>query len=102
MTTEPQQPPGRFGWTKILTVSCRDAVPLISEALDHPLPCVERTGLRLHLLICRWCRRYHRQLMWLRGMARDSEQKPESLPPAELSAGARERIRQALRQDTRE
>lgn len=98
MTTERQpRPAGRFGWTKILTVSCQDAVPLISEALDRPLPGVERTGLRLHLLICRWCRRYHRQLHWLRRFARHPEHNPESLPVAALSAEARERLRDALR-----
>jgi hypothetical protein len=41
-----------------LTLDCRQASRVQSEMLDHPLPLAKRLGLRLHLLICMWCRRY--------------------------------------------
>jgi len=42
----------------MLSPGCREASRLQSEALDQPLSLPQRLGLRLHLLICKWCRRY--------------------------------------------
>jgi hypothetical protein len=90
-------------WTRIrtacaeLAVDCRAAMRGQSEALDHPLPPVRRLGLWLHLLICKWCRRYGRQICFLRETA---SQHPDELTAAgaeTLSAEARERIKQRLR-----
>lgn len=50
----------------LLTLSCRRASQLLSKAQDTPLTRTERAALRLHLLICRSCRRFNRQLILLR------------------------------------
>jgi predicted anti-sigma-YlaC factor YlaD len=79
-------------------LNCKDASHLISQRLDRPLGRRERWGLRMHLLMCRYCRRFSRQLglihLALRKLGRESEQTEEG---AELSAEARERIGKALR-----
>ena len=83
----------RRGWMP----SCREALRLQSEALDHPLPPARRGGLWLHLLLCKWCRFYGHQIQWLR---RAAQEHPEHLAQAaegQLSPAARERIRQKLR-----
>lgn len=79
-----------------LSPNCREAVRAQSEALEHPLPPLRRFGLRMHLLLCQWCRRYGRQIRLLRDTA---GQHPEHLldaMPQQLSAEARARIKQRL------
>ena len=50
-----------------MMLSCRDVTRRISESMDRTLPVGERIGVRLHLLICRFCARYERQLLLIRG-----------------------------------
>ena len=80
-------------------LSCREAIRLISEGMDRPLPIWNRVGLRLHVLICTWCERYRRQLIFIRRAIR---QQPDRLlgqePSAGLSPEARERFKRAIRQ----
>jgi len=82
-----------------MTLSCREAIRLISEGMDHPLPLWQWIGLRVHLFACLWCERYKRQLLFIRNALR---QRPDGLVGDEPSAGlppqARERLTQALRQ----
>ena len=82
-----------------LSPSCRRAVRLQSEALDHPLTFRERLGLRFHLLICKWCRRYGKQIAFLRTAARHEEPDLDSVPQR-LPPEARERIKQRLHSET--
>ena len=81
-----------------MMLSCREAVRLISEGMDRPLPIWKRIGLRAHVLICTWCERYRRQLLFIRSALR---QQPDKLmgqePSAGLSPEARERLKRALR-----
>ena len=54
--------------------SCRDVAHLQSRAQDEALPLRVRVGLKFHLLYCMWCRRYGRQLGFLRrALRRDGE-----------------------------
>jgi hypothetical protein len=64
--------------------------------MDRGLSGLERVGLRLHLALCRWCRRYGRQLKFLRSAARQCEEHEEAQVSQRLSPEARERIRQRL------
>src|SRR5947207_2227860 len=80
----------------IISPSCKQASRLQSEAMDRRLSFFERLGLRIHLLLCAWCRRYGEQLKFLRSAAHQCENhgRPES--PQRLSPEARERIKQKL------
>lgn len=56
-------------WPKIkmlLALRCDVSTRLISQALDHDLPPVERWAIRLHALSCRSCHRFRRQVLFLR------------------------------------
>ena len=80
-------------------LSCKDVTQLISESMDHSLPFGKRVGVRLHLLICRFCARYERQLLLIRETVRRlaaTGEKPGEPHGGTLSAEARERIRIAL------
>jgi hypothetical protein len=46
--------------------TCRDVHRLTSEALDRKLTLVERTRVRLHLLVCVACNRFTGQMDLLR------------------------------------
>lgn len=76
-------------------VSCRRATELLSKRHDAPLTRRERIALRLHLLICGWCRRYGQQIALVRAsLLRDTATLDTRGP--RLSAEARERILRAL------
>jgi len=80
-----------------LSPNCQQATRLQSETLDRPLPFWERTGLRLHLVLCKWCRRYGRQLRLIRVLAGQSQELGQSPGPELLSPQAKERMKETLR-----
>lgn len=45
-----------------LMITCREAARLISAELDRELPWIERVVLRGHLLICKACPNFRRQV----------------------------------------
>jgi len=83
-----------------MMLSCKDATRLISESMDTSLPLGKRIGVRLHLLICKFCARYKRQLLLIRETARRfaaPEDAPREPLGETLSEEAKARIRQSLR-----
>lgn len=83
----------------VLSLTCRDAARLQSEALDAKLCFSKRLGLWLHLLICKWCRRYGKQIQFLSHASQEHEEDLANAVPQTLSAEARERIRQRLQSE---
>jgi len=80
-------------------LSCKDVTQLISRSMDSSLPVGKRIGVRIHLLICRFCARYEKQLLLIRETVRRAvatEELPGGLSAEALSEDARGRIRQAL------
>lgn len=45
--------------------TCREVYEEASDLLDDQLPLLSRLEIRMHLLLCRHCRRYVRQLRLL-------------------------------------
>ena len=87
-------------WIRILTLHCETASELASQEMDEPLGFPDRMALRAHVLICRSCRRFKRQLSWIRVAARALDRdRADSAEQATLSAEARRRITQALREE---
>lgn len=81
----------------LLSPTCREASRWQSEALDHRLPPLRRAGLWLHVLICQWCRRYGRQVRFLRQAAHEHPEEFTEAADQKLSGAARERIKEKLR-----
>jgi hypothetical protein len=78
-----------------LILPCHDISRLSSQALDTRLPRITRLRMRMHYLVCVWCRRYRDQLALLRrACAQLGTSAPEAGPG--LPPTARERIRQHL------
>ena len=79
-----------------LSPNCREATRLQSEALDHSLGLGQRVGLHIHLVLCKWCRRYGQQIGFLRSAAHRHEEHEQYLPPQSLPPEARERIKRRM------
>lgn len=75
--------------------SCKQITEIASTSLETPLPKWQRWQFRLHLLICRHCRRYFKQLRFLHRL---SATVGDHLTDKALSANARARIAEALQQ----
>ena len=72
-------------------------VPVMSESLERRLGLVERTKLRLHLLVCAWCARYLKQIKVLRQVVRQPGVTEADAEPFKLTHEARQRISDSLR-----
>jgi predicted anti-sigma-YlaC factor YlaD len=72
-------------------LSCKQASQLVSQSLERPLNRQERFALRMHLWICRYCRRFSQQLHALRVILRRRVQQIENdtqiTLPAETKQG---------------
>jgi hypothetical protein len=80
-------------------MSCREASRLYSESMDHKLPLSKMISLRFHLMMCSMCRRFSRQLEFIRRAApafAAMEADLEEPSGVKLSPEARARIVSAL------
>ncbi len=78
---------------------CNEIARLVSEALDRALPFGQRLSVGLHLLMCRPCARFRRQVRFLCAAAHRFPEGGEGggLPlDVGLSPEARARIKRAL------
>ena len=66
-------------------INCKQATQLVSNGIDQSLGLPQRMGLKLHLLICRYCRNYARHLHFIHRIAGDLdlhiEHHEHTLPP---------------------
>ncbi len=71
---------------RILTLPCEEAARIMSDGMDRALTNVERIALRAHLISCRSCKRFRKQLMVIDAAAKAAAD--EKMPD-----DSRERIR---------
>ena len=77
---------------------CKDVSQKVSQSMDVSLPYRQRMAVRIHLLMCRYCARFSRQLMMLRKMSCHIDSDPSSTEAAsKLSQEAKDRIKAILR-----
>ena len=83
---------------KMLTLNCEQASRLMSNQQDAELTGSERRALKLHLLICRACRRYKGQLEFMRKTFSSLRGKADAAPPElRISDEKRDDIKKTLR-----
>jgi hypothetical protein len=82
-----------------LNARCRDAAQLLSDVHERPLLKSESVGLAIHLLLCRSCRDYRKQLDATRAFVATIPQGQTADSTVALSTAARERIRKSLEAD---
>ncbi|HOY70687.1 MAG TPA: zf-HC2 domain-containing protein [Methylotenera sp.] len=80
-------------------ISCKSASQLVSQSLDAPLTWQSRLVLRLHLVICKYCRRFSQQLAVLRKAVQNMVQLTEADESIQLKPEARQRIINVIKQN---
>jgi predicted anti-sigma-YlaC factor YlaD len=86
----------------LLNLPCREMTRLASESHDRDLGRLERIALKSHVLYCKSCRRYLKQIALLRRAMRRLVTRLEGgLPIAgpDLPPDVRDRIKQALKEN---
>jgi hypothetical protein len=75
---------------------CKQAARLQSQALIQPLSWPDRFGLRLHLFICAWCRRFGEQVRFLHSTTHQCPENEQVNALPGLTAQGRDRIKRAM------
>lgn len=83
---------------KMWMFNCREIARLVSESMDHRLTPGKRMGVSFHLLMCRHCARYSRQLHLMRRLLRRQTSADQSASGTTLDEQAKERLRRLIRQ----
>ena len=73
-------------------LDCKQTSQLISQSLDRPLMMRERFALKLHLLICKYCKRFSQQVQTLHVAIKTMVSSIESNNSIEMPLVAKKRI----------
>ena len=91
------------GLLQILTLRCEAASELSSRELDESLPRLDRAALWCHLLACRSCRRFRKQIRVIREAVRRRERLlAETDATRDSFPRRRDRIARAIREAGRD
>lgn len=85
---------------RLLNLPCEDITILLSRLQDDGLDRPERWAANLHLLYCSACRRFRKQLTFLRRAAHTASHQFHNREGAKsplLSAEARQRLKESLK-----
>jgi hypothetical protein len=87
-------------------LSCRETTQLISESIERKLTLQQRMTVRAHLLMCRVCSRFRKQLLFMeKAIGLFVENEKEGKLPVEsepsLSPEARERLKISIREQSK-
>ncbi len=56
-------------------LNCKQNTELLSQSLDRPITFREKLAMRLHLVMCRGCRNFEKQLTFMRKTSREWKHK---------------------------
>jgi hypothetical protein len=76
--------------------NCREVSRLVSESVDRKIPTHRRLGVKIHLLMCRFCSRYSKQIRLLGEIVRLYAESVPDRAHGALSSHARQRIKSAI------
>ena len=77
-------------------LDCKQTSQLISQSLDRSLTLRERFALRLHLLVCKYCKQFSQHLQTIRVALKQMTSSIESNDGIEMSSVAKSRILQSI------
>jgi hypothetical protein len=78
--------------------NCKKVSEMVSQSMDRKFPLHRRILITMHLLMCRYCNRFKKQLMLLRAAVGLEEAHEADIGPSPaLPNETRERIKQAMR-----
>jgi hypothetical protein len=79
-------------------INCKEASQIASDAQERPLSLGEKINVYLHLLICKPCVNFNKQLKFMRKATASANDQVSIKPDTGMSDNTRERIRQQLNQ----
>lgn len=77
-------------------LNCKQTSQLVSQSLDRRLTLQERFVVKVHLWICKYCRRFSRQLMAMRMGLKRMTQSVEENTTLHMPSESKARIAKAL------
>lgn len=77
-------------------LNCRETTQLISKSLDRHLTWRERFAVNLHLVICKYCKRFSQQLVVMRTALNRIAQLVENDHNIQLPAATKARIASSI------
>lgn len=77
-------------------LDCKQTSQLISQSLDRSLTLRERFALRLHLLVCKYCKQFSQHLQTIRVALKQMTSSIESNDSIEMPSAAKSRILQSI------
>ena len=81
--------------------NCKAVSKIVSESMDRALPIHQRVLIRMHLMMCKYCARFKRQLLLIREVCRSEGMMPgESDDTLVLPKDACDRIKRSLQKST--
>lgn len=86
----------------VITPRCRENTRILSQGMDERLPLILRLRLRLHFVMCCYCKRYAEQLHYIRKAARGFPEFYGNTAAATLPVELKERIKAILRRESSE
>jgi len=86
-------------WIWNHTPNCAEMSRLASHSFEEPLPIQIRLRMGLHHLICVWCKRYAKHLIFLRAAVRRVNDQVDQSIPRPLPAEAKRRILKKLQSE---
>lgn len=57
---------------KMWMFNCKEVSKLLSVSMDRELSWSQKMGVRFHLMMCKYCTRFHKQLRQMRGIIKSS------------------------------
>ena len=81
---------------KIFALNCEESSRLLSAKQDKSLTRIEKLALRSHLLICRSCRRYNKQLDVIHRLFQLFNKKDADVPELKLTDEKRDQIKKTI------
>ena len=81
-------------------ITCDEASSLASKSLDTNLTLGEKMRLKMHLMACRFCRSFEKQILAIRSILRSKgKEMPEDTEENTLSKEARKRLENSIREN---
>lgn len=77
-------------------LNCKQTSQLISQSLDRTLTLRERFALQLHLIICKYCKRFSQQVQIMRVSVSSLINSAEKDDTITMPSSAKERISNVL------
>ena len=77
-------------------LDCKQTSQLISQSLDRSLTLRERFALRLHLLVCKYCKQFSQHLQTIRVALKQMTSSIESNDGIAMPSAAKSRILQSI------